>query len=233
MSKERRSSKPRRDLHVPISDDLPSSPTEPTPPPIAEKLTFSRRMRRFLDDIRKADVKDRANIYLTLAIATFSLALAVISIWQIVEFTRATKIDSRAYLVVERVTPRTVQPGSLVSFSVAIKNTGKTPAYSVNHRVGIRIGNFLARNDMDTLRHFPLGYGPTIGGQGSGEIQIERFTLNDSLYALVGELKLGLYIFGRIDYQDEFGDSRFQTFAVQFNPKDFRFSFIPFGYGGR
>lgn len=197
-----------------------------------DKINRFYKFWALIKKIQELDTKDKINIYFSGTVALFTLALVITSAWQIFEYTKATKIDSRAYITVEKVTPLIVAKNSQVGFTVYLKNSGKTPASNVNYRIGVRVGQFLAKASMDTLNYLPLGYGANIGANTEAGLTIFNFTLNDSLVESINTMKSGLFIYGRIDYKDEFEDKHYQTFAVKFDCEKFRFIFIPFGWGG-
>jgi hypothetical protein len=50
------------------------------------------------------------------------------------------------------------------------------------------------------------------------------------MYAGIMKNQYFLIAYGRIDYEDEFGDLHYETFAVQYVPRENTFDFINFGF---
>lgn len=123
------------------------------------------------------------------------------------------KVQLRSYLVVDRIEPKLVQP-SIISAAVFIKNAGATPARikSVNARLWIAAApnnNPLANGPQPESYYHLRDWFP----QGAED----RILITNESTALIGKLnendKFDAFIYGRIEFEDVFGEGHWMSFA--------------------
>lgn len=133
-----------------------------------------------------------------------------------------------------------VDANNLLRAAVIIKNFGQTPAYNATHWACSGIRDFPTGGQIggepDDLRHYPEEEAltaPVIINPGGIENYGHIFFCDDPIpedHTLAADEKAGLvsgtkvvYIYGRTDYTDIFGDKRYTNYRVMTN--------YPFGMG--
>ena len=136
---------------------------------------------------------------------------------------RFAKIEVRAYVTVGGVQSYRTDIGHQVKVTTEIENAGKTPAYNVRSRSGIKIGTSIYESEIKYLPPVPTASGSILGaGQ---KITIEAsgddFRKVDSINVATG--KYTLFVVGTITYKDKFGDVHHTRYCKFFRPRDKQF----------
>ena len=143
------------------------------------------------------------------------------------------RLDQRAWIGVETIDPDPIMPeiGKPFTVHITIKNTGKTPAMKINSRGR---GESIVKNstanfsyvDITTYKAgfltpggtFVIGSTPIVDPQTNQSKIFDFETVNN-----ITMKAITLYVHGRIDYNDIFGDQHWLTYcatlSVPFNGK--------------
>lgn len=130
---------------------------------------------------------------------------------------RALQLDHRAWVGVATFAPPNLQPGSTVTFTVQLLNSGRSPALNVKAHTSYRLlsarGSFtpIYRKRKDNLRPSLVVIQPGVSMALPGSID---GPLSAADVEAVRTGKKVLYIFGRIEYTDVFRTEHHSTFCV-------------------
>ncbi len=154
-----------------------------------------------------------------LAVVTTFLAVFTALLWLatrklVIDAKETSKRQLRAYISVTATgrIPNSVNP-TLPAFQIKIKNTGQTPAYGVKSWRGIGIHEFPLVTELQPMGSV-TNADTVVGSRCDSVLPVRRTTpfapeqvkgVTDGTHAL--------YIFGRIEYKDAFGDTRFTDFC--------------------
>jgi hypothetical protein len=107
----------------------------------------------------------------------------------------------------------TIGPDKIPSIRIVARNFGQTPAHNVTHRVSARVAGFPPPSDLFRAPNLTGGSSEIMGPGGRSIFEVGAGQpLNDSQKTLLGLGRLAVYLFGRIDYTDDFGDMRCTKF---------------------
>lgn len=117
----------------------------------------------------------------------------------------------RAYISVNGITDWTVDEG-YIGFRLTIRNTGQTPAYNLRSGSKVSIAPFPR---MDPLPHVPLTEKSlaTLGPATEQYLIPYGHALSTSELAGFEKTEVAIYIHGRIEYHDAFGQLRVTSFT--------------------
>jgi hypothetical protein len=130
--------------------------------------------------------------------------------------------QARAYITVDGVDMSnidddlmTIGPDKIPSIRLTIRNAGLTPAHNVRARVSARIETFPPPRGLFKLFPHGTGQGFMLAPGVKSVLEVGAGQpLNDSQKTLFGLGRLGAYLFGQIDYIDEFGEKRCTRFRM-------------------
>lgn len=131
-----------------------------------------------------------------------------------------TKMDLRAYLVLNDISVSGTRVGENPKATVSVKNIGKTPAYRVSIWSFWKIGNGIDNEDMNRLIKPVLDTGFFIGSgtdYGFDRYFSEVLTTQDSILLQTGVVSL--YFFCRVAYVDKFNEVQFSQKCFVYRPR--------------
>lgn len=160
------------------------------------------------------------NSTIWLAVVTTFLALFTAALWWatrklVIDAKETSKRKLRSYVSVVATgrIPNAVNP-ILPAFQIKIRNTGQTPAYGVRSWRGIGIHELPLVTELK-----PMGAVTdadlVIGSQCESVLPVRRVT--PFATEQINGVKTGthaLYVFGRVEYRDVFGDRHFTDFCL-------------------
>lgn len=102
-----------------------------------------------------------------------------------------------------------IGPTKIPSIRVVIENSGQTPAYGVTHQIAARLAEFPPPNGLFKLPNLGRGSVDNLpaGGKSMAEVGVGQ-PLGPDQKTLLGLGRLAVYLFGRIEYTDAFGEQR-------------------------
>lgn len=114
----------------------------------------------------------------------------------------------RAYILIEDVLFRFIENESAIDYTMVLRNSGQTPGYNLRTRVNVRIGEPPAPyTDLE-----PGNSASIIAPNASVNMGPRRINLAPETPADLRSGKQKIYIWGRADYTDAFGNDRYFTF---------------------
>lgn len=155
-----------------------------------------------------------------LAAVTTILAVATAALWWatrnlVIEAKDTDRRQLRAYVSLERTgpIPNSINPG-LPAFQIKIKNSGRTPAYSVKSWSGIGIHELPL---IEKLRPMPsvAETDVVLGAEGESVLPIRRqrpFRPEDMATVKAGTH--AIYVFGKVEYRDAFEKPHYTNFCL-------------------
>ncbi len=184
---------------------------------IIHKQTDTLHKKKFLSIqslINSDDASQWTIAILTLFLVLLSAVSIIFTCRQISIYNNMTKSDLRAYISVKQIT-HNLSVGEKPKATVHFINIGKTPAYQLNHAMGIKIGGTgIYQAEIDTLeRH--IEFNNTAIGHSidfSQTIESESI-LTDLLLQEILDGKKEFYVFGKFKYIDKFGDPHFTRYC--------------------
>ena len=122
----------------------------------------------------------------------------------LVEWVETTNIDDDLM---------TIGPDKIPSIRLGVRNSGQTPAHNVTHRISARVAAFPPPADLFRVPNLSAGSSEVMASGGRSIYEVGAGPpLNDSQKTLFGLGRLAVYLFGQIDYTDDFGDTRCTKF---------------------
>jgi len=178
----------------------------------------------------ETDVADKIMANTTIAIAIFTGFLLVCTGIQTCNLIEATHVENRAYIAVGKIIPDTLIDGKPIKATVSITNTGKTPAYEIDHEyAAVVVGEITKTEIDDTQKRYSTHSTATVIGAGLNYSLIIDLSKEEPLRrGLAAQIYNGtkrLYFIGKITYTDKFGDKHFTHYNAAMNPKDHAFDF--------
>ncbi len=159
----------------------------------------------------------RSDISLVVSvIAVFFAGASVVFTYQILQLSEDTaKRQLRAYVFAVPGNVYNVSLGSRPEPRTIIRNGGDTSARNVRRDIGIRISAPLSPEQEAGLgRGTPEEGTLVLSPGGADDVVIRQArTLEDGEAEKIRAEKIRIYVFGRIEYQDMFGDSHWTEFC--------------------
>ena len=172
--------------------------------------------------------------YVTLFVAALALGVACVAAWfakeQVAIAKDTEKRQLRAY-VVALPTIKDFRPGMKPVFGVELSNGGQTPAYDFSAALNIKVDEFPQKAPLAGTGYKP---GPvTPHGEGWGDFAYQSHKLDLSAMSTQvltqsdfdGVMKgtaQRLYIWGRAEYADAFGERHYVNFCVSLDGESLR-----------
>ena len=148
------------------------------------------------------------------------LAFIGVNSWLITNSNRNAKIQLRAYVEVDEIVFKQFLVGKPLNLIIAFQNMGQTPAYNLKVQIGIwPSGTEITEEAWRNLKFFKKE-GISLGLKTDYTCEIYSkyiVTLTDSLAWIKDERPLKC--FGKIFYNDVFGDSHYGEFSSIYNHK--------------
>jgi hypothetical protein len=158
------------------------------------------------------------------------LAAPIVKVEPRDELTVQFKIQQRAYLSVYSVALTSANVGDTIRSTVLIKNSGKTPARDV--RYAIRSTSGASNIEVEKLIEQFMGEKTYDQGPGvqppDGNVRATATTRDRMLAEEVSDFKKGLlptYVYGRISYNDVFGEAHQTNFCARWDSEIQAFGF--------
>ncbi len=189
------------------------------------EFAFQRRNRERAakkQEETPADKAARITAVPTKWLAAFTCALAIANVGtyfilknQLIDARKATRLDQRAWVGVDKVNSFNFKVGPNFSIPFDMVNTGKTPALHVATRTSMK--SLEKGDEFSPTYSDPRPIKPSIGVI-QPQMHLGLSTLpTDIPTAQYGDIENGkgiLYAYGDITYDDIFGDSHETTFCV-------------------
>jgi hypothetical protein len=172
----------------------------------------------------------------TWALAVATIALALATIWLVVDAKHASQRQLRAYVYINPGSAFHVGGKNTLQIYSVLGNSGQTPAINVERFVGLEVSppkDNIASDSLMTREHGIAVLGPR------GELMLVKNwkgngRLNDEQTKSIRRSELMVYVFGKILFEDIFGDKWETHFCnAYFGDEGFYFPYdteTDFGY---
>jgi hypothetical protein len=147
----------------------------------------------------------------------FSGAAAVAAWLTVRTMKRTAERQLRAYVFPVHVRMENFGPGLAPTAKITVRNTGQTPAYKLQVVTGILLMKLPYTGKFPTLTHGKKSSKSALGPGMETNPKPQRSTsLTDAEHSSILSEKTALYVVGRIDYLDAFGEPRFTRLRLEF-----------------